>query len=162
MSVQASAYLRYAQKRIPGTRGVRRRSKRVANTARGAYRTRGAGAPSSRRPSAAEGALPRLRCPVKPRTLTLPTGSSAPPDISQPVPPNPASASAPNTDPTQNRTNRRSVDTENPRRSVANYSTAGGFTYAPLRAHPQTANQPATGWRAGRGGTSYASRVGFT
>lgn len=34
---------------------------------RGAYRARGAGAPSSRRSSAAEGALPRPRCPVKPR-----------------------------------------------------------------------------------------------
>ena len=73
--------------------------------------------------SAAEGALPRPRCPVKPRTLPLPTGSGAPPDVSQPVPPNLASASG-SASQTQAH-DKRNVDTENPRRPVANYSTAG-------------------------------------
>ena len=64
--------------------------------------------------------------------------------------------------PAQNHANRRSVDTENPRRPVANYSTAGVSRTLPAGASSTAANQPALGWRAGRGGTSYASRVGFT
>ena len=43
-----------------------------------AYRTREAGAPSSRRPSAAEGALPRECCPVQP-LKQLTHGSRTPP-----------------------------------------------------------------------------------
>jgi len=54
--VQTRAYLRYAWRRIPDTQG---------------------GGSVLKALSAAEGALPRLRCPVKPRLLppTLPTGS---------------------------------------------------------------------------------------
>ena len=58
--------------------------------------------------SAAEGALPRPRCPVKPPLL---------------LPPNLASASG-SASQTQAH-DKRNVDTENPRRPVANYSTAG-------------------------------------
>ena len=57
---------------------------------------------------------------------------------------------------------KRDLDTENPRRPVANYSTAGVSRTLPAGASSTAANKPATGWRAGRGGTSYASRVGFT
>ena len=80
--------------------------------------------------------------------------------------PNPACASAapprPIRNPTQNCTNQAQPRHRKPPPSCSELQYGGGFTYAPLRAHPQTANQPATGWRASRGGTSYASRVGFT
>ena len=65
--------------------------------------------------SAAEGALPRPRCPVKPR-----------------IPPNPASARqtrerirTESGTPRRTAPAKRNLDAENPRRPVANYSTAG-------------------------------------
>ena len=56
---------------------------------------------------------------------------------------------------------KRNLDTENPRRPVANYSTAGVSRTLPcgriLNSGKPTSYKP-----AGRGRTSYASRVGFT
>ena len=74
--------------------------------------------------SAAEGALPRLRCPVKPRLLppTLPTGS----DETSTVANKPCERIRTQYGtPRRTAPTKRNLDTENPRRPVANYSTAG-------------------------------------
>ena len=112
--------------------------------------------------SAAEGALPRLRCPVKPRLLppTLPTGS----DETSTVANKPCERIRTQYGtPRRTAPTKRNLDTENPRRPVANYSTAGVSRTLPcgriLNGSKPTSHKS---WRAGRGGTSYASRVGFT
>ena len=76
--------------------------------------------------SAAEGALPRPRCPVKPPPL---------------LPPNLASASG---SASQIRAHdKRNLDAENPRRPVANYSTAGVSRTLPCgHILKQQTNQP--------------------
>gem|GEM_PF-5082400 len=82
--------------RIPGTRG---------------------GGSVLKAPSAAEGALPRLRCPVKPRLLLT----------------NPASASAPNAEPNAEPHQSKKRRHRKPPPSCSELQYGGGFTYAPCR-----------------------------
>ena len=99
--------------------------------------------------SAAEGALPRPRCPGEASTIANKPSERTP---------TPASASG-SASQTRAR-DKRNLDTENPRRPVANYSTAGVSRTLPAGA---SSNSEPTSYKpAGRGGTSYASRVGFT
>ena len=56
---------------------------------------------------------------------------------------------------------KRDLDTENPRRPVANYSTAGVSRTLPC-GRILNGSKPTNYKPAGRGGTAYASRVGFT